>query len=382
MYTDHQILRIPGPTPIPPSIQRAMTQPMIGHRSQDMKDLLHGVKDKLKPIFGTNEDVLIYTASGTAALETAVVNAVQPGDEVIVIVSGAFGDRFTKICEEYHIKVHKYDVNWGEAADPEQLTQYLKSIPTVKAVFATYCETSTGVLNPIKQLAKVVHQESEALFIVDGVSCIGGTETKMDKWGLDIVVTGSQKAMMLPAGLAFVAASKRAWKVIEKNSHPRFYLDMRRYRDKLQEDASPFTPAVSLLLGLKQALQLIEEEGLSTVFQRHHLMAKMTRDAFHALDIPLLTTDMDASPTVTAVKPNDFSSEDLRRELRSKFGLTIAGGQQHLKGNIFRIGHMGYCSPADVLQIISLVEVGLQSIDKTIELGTGVKAAQTAYLDI
>ncbi|RFA33181.1 aminotransferase [Virgibacillus dokdonensis] len=380
MQPDQHLLRIPGPTPIPPSVERAMAQPMIGHRGQEMKELLKIVKEKLKPIFGTKEDVLIYTASGTAALETAVVNTVQPEEEVLVIVTGAFGERFTKICDEYHIEAHKYLVPWGEAADPKQLATLLQQHPNVKAVFATFCETSTAVLNPIKQLAEVVHNESQALFIVDGVSCIGGAETKMDKWGLDVVVTGSQKAMMLPAGLAFIAASKRAWDVIEKNPHARFYLDMRRYRLKLQEDSTPFTPAVSLLQGLKQALTLVEEEGLENIFYRHEMMKNMTREAFKALSIPLLTTDKNASPTVTAVKPQDFAAEDLRKIVKNDFGLTLAGGQQHLKGQIFRIGHMGYCSPADVLQVISIIEIGLQQIGKHVELGTGVQAAQAAYL--
>lgn len=381
MQMEQQILRIPGPTPIPPSVQRAMSQPMIGHRGQEMQALLEALKGKLKPIFGTKEEVLLFTSSGTAALETAVVNAVEPGEEVIVIVSGAFGDRFTKICEEYHILVHRYDVTWGEAASPDQLQHLLQKHQDVKAVFATFCETSTGVLNPIKDLASVVHQYSNALFILDGVSCIGATETQMDEWGLDIVVTGSQKAMMLPAGLAFVAASKRAWEAIEHNQQPRFYLDMRKYRNKLEENSSPFTPAVSLLLGLKQAIALMEDEGLSTIYKRHQLMGEMTRNAFHALNIPLLTKDTDGSPTVTAVRPADFSAEALRKVLRSEFGLTIAGGQQHLKGAIFRIGHMGYCNPADVLQIISLMEIGLRKINKNIELGKGVRAAQNVYLN-
>ncbi|API91197.1 class V aminotransferase [Virgibacillus pantothenticus] len=382
MQADKQLLRIPGPTPIPPSVQRAMSQPMIGHRGQEMKELINTVKEKLKPIFGTQEDVLIYTASGTAALETAVINAVQPGDEVLIIVTGAFGDRFTKICDEYHMKVHKYEVTWGEGAEPEQLAVLLQKLPNVKAVFATFCETSTAVLNPIKELAKVVHRESDALFIVDGVSCIGGTETKMDEWGLDIVVTGSQKAMMLPAGLAFIAASNRAWKVIEANPHARFYLDMRKYRDKLQKDSTPFTPAVSLLQGLKQALALMDAEGLHSIYERHETMKVMTRAAFKALSIPLLTADVHASPTVTAVKPDDFAAEELRKVVKTNFGLTLAGGQQHLKGQIFRIGHMGYCSPADILQVIGIIEIGLQQIGKTIDLGLGVKAAQTAYLEM
>ena len=380
MLPDQQLLRIPGPSPIPPSVGRAMSQPMIGHRGKETSTMLATIKPKLRKVFGTSQDVTIITGSGTAGLEAAVVNIVQPGDEVLVVVTGAFGERFSKICNTYNITIHQYDVEWGQALNPTDIKRYVQDHPKIKAVFSTYCETSTGILNPIKELAKEVREVSEALIVIDGVSCVGGVETKMDEWGIDLMVTGSQKAFMLPAGLTFIAASERAWKVIETNTQPRFYLDLKRYRDNLLKDTTPFTPALSLLFGLEQVLNLMEEEGLNEVYARHRLMMNMTRAAFKALDIPLLTSDADASPTVTAIQPVDFDAEAFRKVIKKEFGLSVAGGQQHLSGKIFRIGHMGYCSPADVLQTISLMEIGLVMVGKEIELGKGTAAAQQVYL--
>ncbi|WP_029270465.1 pyridoxal-phosphate-dependent aminotransferase family protein [Virgibacillus alimentarius] len=380
MLQDTNILRIPGPSPIPPSIQRAISQPMIGHRGIETKELLQRIKPKLSPVFGTEQDVLIITGSGTSGLEAAVVNTAQAGDDVLVIVTGAFGDRFAKICESYQLNVHRLDITWGDAVQPEIVKDYLKNNPQIKAVFSTYCETSTGVLNPIREISNVVHENSKALMVVDGVSCVGGVETKMDEWGVDVFVTGSQKAMMLPAGLTFIAVSERAWEVIEENQQPRFYLDLNKYRKSLNEASTPFTPGLSLLFGLEQALALMEKEGLAQVFQRHQIMMEMTRNAFKALDISLLTSDATASPTVTAIQPEDFDGEMLRKQVKQEFGLELAGGQQHLKGKIVRIGHMGYCSPADVIQTIGLMELGLRKLGKDVTLGQGVAAAQECYL--
>ncbi|MDN7241987.1 alanine--glyoxylate aminotransferase family protein [Planococcus sp. N028] len=381
MLADQQILRIPGPTPIPPSVQRAMAQPMIGHRGQSTSDLFARIRPKLKRVFGTEQDVILLTGSGTAGLETAVVNTVAPGEEVLVIVTGAFGERFMKICKAYHLTTHVLQVEWGKAANPELVKTFLKEHPDVKVVLSTFCETSTGVLNPVKQLAAAIREVSDALIVVDGVSCVGGVETRMDEWGIDVMVTGSQKAFMLPAGLAFVAASERAWRKIESNSQPRFYLDLKSHRDNLAKDTTPFTPALSILFGLEQALELMEEEGLEEVYLRHTLMMKMVRAAFTAHGIPLLTTEKDASPTVTAVAPADFDAEVFRKKMKSEFGISLAGGQGHLAGKIFRIGHMGYCSAADILQLVSAIEIDLMRIGKSIELGKGIGAAQQIYLN-
>lgn len=381
MLTDQQILRIPGPTPIPPSVSRAMSQPMIGHRGQSTSEMISDIRPKLKRVFGTTQEVMILTSSGTSGLEAAVVNTVAPGEEVAVIVTGAFGERFVKICQAYNLTTHVFEVEWGQAADPQAFKEFLKGHPEVKVVLATFCETSTGVLNPIKELAAAIKEVSEALVIVDGVSCVGGVETKMDEWGIDIVVTGSQKAFMLPAGLAFIAASARAWGKIKVNPQPRFYLDLKKHRDTITKDTTPFTPALSILFGLQQVLNLFEEEGLEAVYARHKLMMQMTRAAFRAHEIPLLTDDAAASPTVTAVKPADFEVPEFRKVMKKEFAIELAGGQQHLEKAIFRIGHMGYCSPADMLQAIAAMEIGMLKVGKNIELGKGVQAAQQVYIN-
>lgn len=380
MLADQQILRIPGPSPIPPSVNRAMAQPMIGHRGESTSEMLANIRPKLKRVFGTEQEVLILTASGTAGLEAAVTNAVSAGEEVLVIVTGAFGERFADICRAYQIVVHSVETEWGQAAKASDISGILETHKGIKAVFMTYCETSTGVLNPVKELAAEIRKHSDALVIVDGVSCIGGVKTEMDAWQLDIVVSGSQKAFMLPAGLAFVGVSERAWEKIDTNAQPRFYLDLKKHRDELRKNSTPYTPALSLLFGLQRALELLEQEGLENVYARHLLLMKMARAAFKELGIALLATDADASPTVTAIRPGDFDAEKLRRILKKEFALEVAGGQKILAKKIFRIGHMGYCSPADLLQAIAAIEIGIAKTGKKISLGSGVGAAQQEYL--
>jgi len=373
-------LRIPGPTPIPPRVQQAMNQPMIGHRSKECSALIHNTSKRLRLIFGTKQNPLIIASSGTAALEAAVINTLSPSDEALVVVTGVFGDRFAKIIQKYGFTLHRLDIEWGKACDPDQLRAALTKHPNVKAVFFTYCETSTGVLNPIQKLSEIVHQHSDALVIVDGVSCLGAVPCEMDAWGIDIMVTGSQKALMLPPGLAFVAVSERAWHAIEQNSTPRFYLDLISYRDKLAQDTTPFTAAVSLLYGLSESLKMIEEEGLEQVIQRHEQMKTMTRAAIRALGLKLMTSDEDAAPTVTSIYggQDKWNPDELRQEL-ANIQVIVAGGQQHLKGKIFRIGHMGYCYPLDICTIISALEYALQKIGVPIELGSGIKAAQEVW---
>ncbi|MBO8163052.1 MAG: alanine--glyoxylate aminotransferase family protein [Brevibacillus sp.] len=382
MFADKQILRIPGPTPIPPRIQQAMNRPMVGHRSGQFSALLADTAKRLKPLFGTEQDVYILTGSGTSALEMSVVNTVQPGEEAAVLVSGAFGDRFAKICERYGIVVHRLEVTWGDAITPEALASFLEQHPRVKAVFATYCETSTGVLNPVRELAQVIREKTEALFIVDAVSCLGAVPCEMDAWGIDILVTGSQKALMLPTGLAFLAASERAWRVIDQMKPLAFYLDLKAYRKSLADNTTPYTPAVSLVFGLAEACAMLEEEGLPAVIKRHELMRDMTRAAMRALDLPLMTEDAYASPTVTSIDPQGkFDAEELRKVLRTRHNLVVAGGQQHLKGKIFRIGHMGYCEPLDVLTTVAAIEMALRQIGVDAPLGAGVKAAQEVLIN-
>lgn len=376
---DPTLLRIPGPTPIPPSVQRAMSVPMIGHRGSEANELFQDVKERIKPLFGTDQSVLILTGSGTSGLETSVVNTASAGEEVLVLVTGAFGDRLARICEEYELIVHRLEVPWGEPILPEQVKEQLQKHPNIKVVYSTHCETSTGVMNPIEEISRVVHENSEALIVADGVSATGGVRTEMDDWGVDIYITGSQKGLMLPPGLTFLAVSKRAWEVIEKNKQPRFYLDLERHRESIHGNATPFTPGLSLLLGLQKVLTLLEAEGLQAVYDRHTLMMNMTREAIKALDIPLFVADEYAASTATVIKPS-FNPDKLRTILRKEFGLEFAGGQQHLKNKIIRIGHMGYSTPAHVLQNISMLEIGLHRLGEEITLGQGVAGAQAVYL--
>lgn len=382
MMKEKEILRTPGPTPVPGRVQAAMNQPMIGHRSGEFAELFSKTAERLKPIFGTKQDVLIVTGSGTSALEAAAVNVLSPGDKVIVVVAGAFGDRFASICERYGFVTYRLDVTWGEACNKDDLIEVLHEHPHAKAVIVTYCETSTGVLNPIPVLAKAIRDNSEALVIVDGVSCIGGVSAKMDEWGVDILVSGSQKALMLPPGLAFVGVSERAWNTIEKNKQPSFYVNLTAYRDSLEKGMTPYTPAVSLIFGLAEVCSMLEDEGFDQVVHRHELMRNMTRAAADALGLPLLTKDADASPTVTAIAAgNDFDAEQLRHVVKENYNMTFAGGQKQLKGRLLRIGHMGWCFPTDVITAISFIEMGLRKMNVKIELGTGVKAAEEVYLN-
>ncbi|HET6871823.1 MAG TPA: alanine--glyoxylate aminotransferase family protein, partial [Sporolactobacillaceae bacterium] len=280
-------LRTPGPTPIPESVQKAMGQPIIGHRSSEFSELLIDTSQRLRSIFGTTQDVIILTGSGTAALEAAVANITQPGENVAVLITGAFGERFAEICEEYKLNVHRMEVEWGISCQPDTLRSFIKSLPPLSAVFMTHCETSTGVLNPIMELAQVIREHSDAFIVVDAVSSAVGVPINMDKWGLDIVVTGSQKALMCPPGLAFLAASPRAWKKVHLHQRKTFYLNLSTYQNSLEKGMSPYTPAISLIYGLKESLSLIEKEGLENVQNRHLTLKNMTRAAVLAAGLSL-----------------------------------------------------------------------------------------------
>lgn len=376
------ILRHPGPTPIPKKVELAMAQNMISHRSEEFVKLYRETIKRVKPIFGTKQEILLLPSGGTAALEAAVVNTVSPGDEIVVITVGAFGDYFVSICEKYGLKVHKLEKDWGEACTENELVDFLKPLSNIKAVFATHNETSTGILNPIKQLARAVQEHSDALFIVDSVSGIGGAPAQMDEWGIDILVTGSQKAMMLPPGLALLAVSENAWKVIEANRSTAYYLNLLSYREWAEKGMTPNTPAVSLIMGLSAVCDLIEEEGgIAKTIERHEVMKNMVRASMQALSIELLANDEFASPTITAIRtPEGLDLATYLSHLKNNYRLDFAGGLGHLQGKIFRFGHMGYCFPGDILQAVSLMEAGLQDFSYSFEPGAGVKAAQAVYL--
>lgn len=381
MLMQQEFLYTPGPTPIPERVKQAMNQPMIGHRGSKFPELLKDVAHRLKPIFGSEHPVMILAASGTGALETAAANTIGENDDVVVIVSGSFGERFATICEALGANVHRLEIEWGKACQPEQLEHFLKSLDRkVKAVIATYCETSTGVLHPIKDLGEVVQRVTDALYIVDGVSCIGAVPVNMKDWHIDILVTGSQKAMMLPPGLAFVAVSERAKQVIQSHKSRRFYFDLNRYFASFEKEYStPFTPAISLIFGVQEVCNMIEEEGFDQVIARHQLLKTMTREGVKALGLGLLTSEEDASPTVTAVLPNEVPVKEITTYLRDKFSITVGGGQHKLKGKIFRIGHMGYCTPFDVLRVLNALELTITQLEKRDVLGVATKKAQEVW---
>ncbi|MGE6258215.1 pyridoxal-phosphate-dependent aminotransferase family protein [Heyndrickxia sporothermodurans] len=381
MLLNQQFLFTPGPTPIPERVQLAMNQPMIGHRSQAFSHLLEDVSQKLMPIFGSKDPVLLLTGSGTSALETAAANVIEENDHVVVIVTGAFGDRFANICEAFGANVHRLTIEWGEICPPEQLEDFLNKLDyDIKAVFATYCETSTGVLNPIKELGEITKRIAHSLFIVDGVSCIGAVPVDMESWNIDILVSGSQKALMLPPGLAFIALNENAKRVIQSCNTKRFYLDLNRYLASYENDKStPFTPAVSLISGALEVCHMIEEEGLEQVISRHQLLKRMMREGLKAIELPTFVADEYASPTVTAVCPGNDMANPIKKLLQEKYSITIAGGQKQLKGQIFRIGHMGYCTPFDILKVLSALEMSLHDLDGRNVFGKAIKAAEEAW---
>lgn len=383
MLLDQESLFTPGPTPIPNRVKHAMNQPMIGHRGNAFPKLLEEVSTRLMPVFGCKSPVTIIAGSGTSALEAATSNVIEENDEVVVIVTGAFGERLAGICEVFGAKVHRLNIEWGKTCSPDQLEDYLKSLQkNVKAVFATYCETSTGVLNPIDELGKVTKNMTNALFIVDGVSCIGAVLADMEEWKIDILVSGSQKALMLPPGLAFVAISERARGILENCSAKRFYFDLNKYLSSYEKDKStPFSPAISLIYGALEVCHMFEEEGFQEVIKRHLLLQKMVREGLKAIELPLFVSDKEASPTVTAVRTMDGPSKQIKKVLQDKFSLTLGGGQKKLKGEIFRIGHMGNCTPFDILKVLSCIEMTLYILGGKQFLGVATKRAQEVWME-
>jgi len=341
-------LRIPGPTPCPPQVLAAVARPMINHRGREFAQLMGRVVERLKRFYRTEGDVLVLTASGTGGMEAAVVNTLSPGDRVLAVVIGAFGERFAAIAQAYGADVVRLEYEWGRAADPEDVRRALARDPAIRAVLVTHNETSTGVTNPLPEIARIV-REQERLLLVDAVSSLGAIPVETDAWGLDVVVTGSQKGWMVPPGLAFVSMNGRAWEAYRRAKMPRFYLDLGRHKDMLERGQTPWTPALSVLYGLDVALAMMEEEGLENIFARHARLGQMTREGVKALGLELLADERHASNTVTAVKvPQGVDERALRRLLEDEYGVVVAGGQGKLAGKVFRIGHLGWATEEDI----------------------------------
>ncbi len=366
-------LLAPGPTPIPPEVLQAMAQPIIHHRAPEYEALFAEVRRDLRLLFQCQNEVLMFAASGTGAMEGAVVNTLSPGDPVVVVRGGKFGERWAEICEAYGVRVVPVDVPYGKSVDPAAVAAALQSQPGIKAVFATHSETSTGAVHDIQALAAIV-RETPAILVVDAITSLGVMDLPMDAWGVDIVVAGSQKALMLPPGLAFAVLSDRAWAAVPGARLPKYYFGFAAERKAIEKNQSAYTPAVSLVVGLRECLRLILAEGLPNVFARHDRLARATRAGVQALGLELFAEHPGAA--CTAVKaPAGIDGGAIVKGFRKR-GITIAGGQGSMKGKIFRIAHMGYVDGFDVLTALGALELTLADLGYPVKLGEGVRAAQ------
>ncbi|KXB07553.1 class V aminotransferase [candidate division MSBL1 archaeon SCGC-AAA382A20] len=365
----------PGPTMVPSEVRLAEAQEMIHHRTPRFSEIMQDVMKGMQKLLGTKQNVYFIGGSGTAAMEAAIANTCSPGDKAICARGGKFGARWGEICETYGCEVEGIDLEWGESLSIDKARKALDANPDAKVLCVTHSETSTGALTDVETLGSLTC-ERDTLLVVDGITSVGVHPVEMDHWGIDVLAVGSQKGCMVPPGLAFIAASDKAWKVIEDNDSPRYYLDMEKMRSKWESSCqTPFTGIVSLVRALKKAVEMMEDEGLKNVYKRHAELAEASRTAMKAIGLELIPDN--PANGVTAVKaPEGIDTNDLAKLLRDEYGVTIAGGQAQFKGKIFRIGHMGYVSKEDLLICISSIERGLRKLGYDFEFGAGVSAAQ------
>jgi aspartate aminotransferase-like enzyme len=370
----------PGPTMLPPEVLLKMAEPVMHHREPEFERILAEIREGLKYLFQTKNEVLTFTSSGTGAMEGAVSNILSKGDKALVVRGGKFGERWGEICKAYGIEFIPIDVEWGKAVDPKQIQKALASNPSVRGVYTQASETSTGAKHPIREIAEIVKKNEETVLVVDAITGIGVFDLPMDAWGIDVLISGSQKALMLPPGLSFVALSDKAWKSVERSNLPKFYFDFRKELKSVQKNQNAFTPAISLFVGLKESLRLIRKEGLEAVFRRHEKLAEATRAAAKALGLELYAPDS-PSNAVTAVKvPEGIQGGKLKNLFFEKFGITVAGGQDQAKGKIIRIAHLGYYERLDMVMVISALEMLLKEMGYRFELGAGVKAVEEVLM--
>lgn len=369
-------LLAPGPTPVPPEVLLAMARPMIHHRAPEFDPIFQEVRDGLKWLFQTRNDVLVLASSGTGGMEGAVSNFLSPGDKALVINGGKFGERWGKLCKTFGAQVTEIKVEWGHSVDPKQVADALKKDPAIKAVYVQASETSTAVTHDVKALGQIVKGYPETILVVDAITALGVFDLKTDEWGLDVVITGSQKALMLPPGLAFVSVSDKAWQLADKAKNTSFYFNFKRERDNQQKNQTAFTPAVSMILGLQEVLKILKAEGLENVFARQAQMALALREGAKAagMDIFAKGTPSDAVTAINA--PAGVDGQAIYKNLRVQYGITAAGGQDHLKGKIFRISHMGYLDRFDVIVALAATEMVLKGLGHPVKLGSGVAKAQ------
>ncbi len=372
---DKTFLMIPGPTPVPESVMLEIAKHPIGHRSSEFSKVLHNVYENLKYVFRTKHDVFVYTSSGTGAMCAALENLINEGDHVLSLVLGNFGNRWAKIAESRGAVVEKIEVETGCVITPKMLKERLSqdTEKKIKIVTLTQSETSTGAANDIKTLCSII-REHGALSVVDGVTSVCAMECKPDEWGIDVLVSGSQKGFMIPPGLAFLIANERAWKVYEQCKHPSFYFDWAAYRKSVQADSTPFTPAVNLFVGLDKALEMIKAEGIDNMNNRHKRHALALRKAIRAIGLELVVKDDNcASHSITSILPPDgIPVPDIRKVMKDDFDIVVANGQNALKDKIFRMGTLGFVCDRDLISAVGALEATLYKLGYKFELGKGV----------
>lgn len=382
MFDDKIDLRLPGPTVVPPkvqqAIQRTMGHPMMDYRNEEFSSLLADTSEASKAVFKTEQDVMVVAGSGASILETAMVNLVGPGDTVIICIIGYFGEYLRSIAASLDVDVVALEYTWGEIADPDDVRKALSQHPHTKAVFVTHCETSTAAINNLEALGEVV-AGTDAVLVADAVSSIVGTPLYMDAWNIDVVGTGSQKALMLPPGIALISVSRKAWDIIDGRRCRSFYFDLKKYRESVVHGATPYTPNIGLVSGLSAALGMIADEGIENGYRRHALLRDMTRAGVRALGLECLVADNAASPTLTSVAFDRSDADEFRRYLRNELHVAVGGGLGKLKGRLLRLGHMGYTDVGDVVKMLAVLEMGMTRFGYDVEPGSGVAAAQAMW---
>ena len=372
----------PGPTMLPPGVLLKMAEPIMHHREPEFEKIFAEIREGLKYLFQTKNEVLTFTSSGTGAMEGAISNILSKGDKALVVRGGKFGERWGEICKAYGIEFIPIDVEWGKGVNPKKIEEILQSDPSIRAVYTQASETSTGVKNPIKEIAEIVKKHENTVIVVDAITGIGVFNIPMDEWGIDVLVSGSQKALMLPPGLAFAALSDKAWKFIERSDLPKYYFDFKKELKGTKKNQSSYTPAITLFVGLRESLKMIRQEGLEALFRRHEKLARATREAVKALGLGLYAPDS-PSNAVTAVKiPEGIDGERLKDLFFERFGITVAEGQDRAKGKIIRIAHLGYYDKLDMVMVISALEMLLKEMGHRFELGAGIKRMEEVLMEL
>jgi aspartate aminotransferase-like enzyme len=369
-------LLAPGPTPVPPEVLLGMAMPIIHHRSPDFIPVLDSAKKGLQWLYQTKNDVLILCSTGTGGMVGAVNNFFNRGDRVLVVNGGKFGERWTDICRGYGLKVKEIVVEWGYAVDPARIQEVLKKNRDIKGVFVQASETSTGVYHDIEAIGAIVRKYEDTLFIVDAISALAAHDLRTDEWGIDVMVGGSQKGVMLPPGIAFVSVSEKAWARAESSRLPRFYFDFKKERKTLAENQTNFTSPVTLIIGLNESLKMLRAEGLKNVFNRHERLADATRRSVQAIGLELYPKESPSNSVTAVVSPPGIDGQVVYKNLREKYGITAAGGQGKIKGKIFRLAHLGYVDRFDIIIAIAGIEMVLKGLRYPVKLGTGVAVAQ------